>query len=345
MKRNLIYALSFLKQNYTPLQDIKDEQLRQFLNFYQMEIGDTLTISGKTQSSCIFILDGEAELIEHSGTSRILSRIDTLNAPVCIDENPASFTARHSTLLVRIDLARLDFLLGWVNLSKNDNLSSPVSKWIDSIESPLVFRNLPLENVKKVYEKLETINVSKDEKVVVQGEKGDYFYIIEEGTAEVWQTGIYDDSPTKVATLSKGQHFGEDALIIEGNRNATVIMTQPGILKRLNKEDFQSLVNNPRVDRVSDKVAQAMLNDGAQLLDVRYEEEYEMENIDNALLIPLNELRGRISELDKNKQYITYCHAGPRSSVATYLLKQHGFNSVSLEGGIRDWSYGIISSI
>jgi rhodanese-related sulfurtransferase len=345
MKRNLTKALSFLKQNYTPLQDIKDEQLRQFLNFYQMEIGDTLTISGKTQSSCVFILDGEAELIEHSGTSRIIRRIDTLNAPICVDENAASFTARHSTLLVRIDLARLDFLLGWVNLSKNEHLTSPVSKWIDSIESPLVFRNLPLENVKKVYEKLETINAAKDEQIIVQGEAGDYFYLIEEGAAEVWQTGLYDDTPKKVATLSAGQHFGEDALIIDGNRNATVIMTQPSVLKRLNKEDFQTLVNNPRVDRVSDKVALAMLNDGAQLLDVRYEEEYEMEHINNAPLIPLNELRDRIDELDKSKQYIIYCHAGPRSSVATYLLKQHGFSAVSLEGGIRDWSHGVVSSI
>lgn len=345
MKRNLNKALTFLKQNYAPLQDIKDEHLRQFLNFYQMEIGDVLTISGKTQSSCAFVLDGEVELAERSGISRLLQRIDTLNAPICIGEHAVSFTARQSTLLARIDLSRLDFLLGWINLSNSETSDSSVSEWIDSIKSPLVFKNLPLENVKKVYEKLETVEADKGQEVVTQGEPGDYFYIIEAGTAEVWQSGIYDNEQKLVATLSEGQHFGEDALIIDGNRNASVRMIENGRLKRLNKEDFQVLINSPMVERVSDKVAQVMREEGAQLLDVRYEEEYEMENIDNAPLIPLNELRDRINELDKDKQYIVYCHAGPRSSVATYLLNQYGFNAVSLTGGIRDWPHGVLSSV
>lgn len=345
MKRNTNQALSFLKQNYPPLENIKDEHLKQFLNFYQIEIGDTLTVSGKTQSSCLFVLDGEIELTDPSGSSRVIQRIDTLNNPVRIDGKATSFTARQSSLLARVDLSHVDFLLGWMSLSDNENSDSPIGEWINSIKSPLVFKNLPLENVKKVYEKLETVEVEKDQRVVAQGEVGDYFYIIEEGAAEVWQSGIYDDEQKLVATLTAGQHFGEDALIIDGNRNATVIMTRPGKLKRLSKENFQSLINSPLVDRVSDNVAQAMIDNGAQLLDVRYEEEYEMANINHAPLIPLNELRDRMGELDKNNDYIVYCHAGPRSSVATYLLNQQGFNAFSLKGGIRDWPNGVIYSM
>ncbi len=49
----------------------------------------------------------------------------------------------------------------------------------------------------------------------------------------------------KLAELSVGDTFGEEALIAEAKRNATVTMMTDGVLMRLNKQDFRELMNEP----------------------------------------------------------------------------------------------------
>ena len=113
----------------------------------------------------------------------------------------------------------------------------------------------------------------------------------------------------------------------------------------LDKKDFDELINAPSmalaIERVSHSIASAMLGEGSQLLDVRYEEEYEMEYIPGCTLIPLLELRERMNELESDANYVIYCHSGKRSDVAAMILRQHKLNAVSLVGGIRDWPYEV----
>ena len=79
------------------------------------------------------------------------------------------------------------------------------------------------------------------------------------------------------------------------------------------------------------------------LLDVRQPEEYEASHIPGAMLIPLGELETRQGELDRGKKIITYCRSGHRSMAAAVVLCGLGFkNLYSLDGGILNWSYGII---
>jgi rhodanese-related sulfurtransferase len=76
---------------------------------------------------------------------------------------------------------------------------------------------------------------------------------------------------------------------------------------------------------------------GAILLDVRTAGEYRAGNIEGSLNIPVNELRGRISELPKGKKIIVYCQVGLRGYVAQRMLSQSGFDAVNLSGGYRTW--------
>jgi len=70
------------------------------------------------------------------------------------------------------------------------------------------------------------------------------------------------------------------------------------------------------------------------LLDLRDEEELEMHGmLDGAVHIPLNELRRRLSELDRNKTYIIYCAIGQRGYIGYRMLVQHGFRCRNLSGG------------
>jgi len=74
------------------------------------------------------------------------------------------------------------------------------------------------------------------------------------------------------------------------------------------------------------------------LLDVRNPEETELANIAGSFLIPLSELKSRISEIPNGKEIITYCHYGNRSFEAAKILREHNLNAKSLVGGIDCWS-------
>lgn len=73
-------------------------------------------------------------------------------------------------------------------------------------------------------------------------------------------------------------------------------------------------------------------------LDVRFAEEREIASL-GGLFIPLPELEERYEELPRDKKpLIVYCHHGVRSLHATQFLKYHGYDALSLRGGIDLWS-------
>ena len=81
--------------------------------------------------------------------------------------------------------------------------------------------------------------------------------------------------------------------------------------------------------------------DAYQLLDVRQPKEYEQGHLPGAKLIPLKELPGRLSELEKEKPVIVYCAVGGRSKAAAQLLAGKDFASVyNMAGGIKAWQGG-----
>ncbi len=74
------------------------------------------------------------------------------------------------------------------------------------------------------------------------------------------------------------------------------------------------------------------LKSGKILLDVRTAAEVSMAHFKEFIAIPLDQLRDRIGELDKSKEYIVSCHSGLRSYIAERILKENGFNVKNLDG-------------
>ena len=80
----------------------------------------------------------------------------------------------------------------------------------------------------------------------------------------------------------------------------------------------------------------ALPRDGSvTLLDVRTPTEYEKGTIDGFFNIPLDELRGRLSELDPTKPIYVICQIGLRGYLAARILSQNGFDTYNLSGGYR----------
>lgn len=79
------------------------------------------------------------------------------------------------------------------------------------------------------------------------------------------------------------------------------------------------------------------------LLDVRRDDEREVASL-GGTHIPLNELEARFHELPHGT-WVVYCHHGVRSLYATQFLKYHGYDALSLRGGIDLWSVEIDPTI
>jgi len=75
-------------------------------------------------------------------------------------------------------------------------------------------------------------------------------------------------------------------------------------------------------------------------LDVRTRQEFVNEGrIKNAMLIPVNVLERRLTELEqhRDKKIIVYCKSGRRSQIATEILNENNFNAYNMDGGFLAW--------
>lgn len=78
--------------------------------------------------------------------------------------------------------------------------------------------------------------------------------------------------------------------------------------------------------------------DASVLLDVRTNGEHAAGAIPDSLLIPVDRLRERLVELDKNKEINVYCQVGLRGYIATRILLQNGFRAKNLSGGYKTYA-------
>jgi rhodanese-related sulfurtransferase len=89
---------------------------------------------------------------------------------------------------------------------------------------------------------------------------------------------------------------------------------------------------------VSREEARKMVEEGAQLIDVRADHEWNAGHIANAKHVPLPELPQRTSEIDQDRPVVVYCRGGNRSSMAAAALGEAGFEAVKLTDGIVGWN-------
>jgi len=89
---------------------------------------------------------------------------------------------------------------------------------------------------------------------------------------------------------------------------------------------------------ISREEARKLMSEGAQLIDVRADHEWEVGRIAGADHVPLPELPQRLGEIDKDRPVVVYCRGGNRSSMATDALTEAGYDAVKLSEGIVGWN-------
>jgi rhodanese-related sulfurtransferase len=83
--------------------------------------------------------------------------------------------------------------------------------------------------------------------------------------------------------------------------------------------------------------ADAALSQGALLLDVRAQDEWDAGHAPMALHVPARRLPERAAKLPKGKELVLICRSGSRSKVAAEVLAEKGFRVANVSGGMRAW--------
>lgn len=89
---------------------------------------------------------------------------------------------------------------------------------------------------------------------------------------------------------------------------------------------------------VSREEAQRLVENGAQLVDVRADHEWDAGRIAGAVHLPLAELADRAGEIDEDRPVVLYCRGGNRSTMAAAALADAGYDASKLTEGITGWA-------
>ncbi|MER2540184.1 MAG: cyclic nucleotide-binding domain-containing protein [Azonexus sp.] len=332
-----------------PIRGLSEIRLTELADLCRPEIfpigADPLRSTSKN-GQFFYLIKGELSTLLTDGSRRVMvGGCDMANWPIGYQTVlPVSSKAITEVEIVRVDFDLLDIMMTWDELasagSKTPTAGEEPADWstmtgafnVQALTSGCLSQ-LPAAHIHELFQRFERIKTKRGQVMIRDGELGDSYYMIESGRCEV--TKLVGGAQVILAQLRAGDSFGEEALVSETTRNATVTMKTDGTLLRLAKPDFIELLRTPLLHTVEWADAEQRVASGQALwLDVRYAAEFGQDGLPGALNIPLNEIRSAFDLLDKNKEYIVYCHSGRRSSAAAFLLAQYGLKAFWLRDGL-----------
>ncbi|HXV40674.1 MAG TPA: cyclic nucleotide-binding domain-containing protein [Steroidobacteraceae bacterium] len=332
-------------KGFSPLDGLKRENLHALARktrLQELDSGRVLFKEGEADRRTIYLVSGEVELRVGDRTVSLL-RAGTPEARIAIGPGqPRRFTARalSDITFIAMDSELLDVLITWdqtgtyeVNEISGGGVAD-ADDWMTVLLQTKAFHRIPPANLQALFMRMQHVACKAGETVIKQGAEGDYFYVITKGSAVVTRETPMNRDGLKLAELGVGESFGEEALISDGKRNATVTMLTDGALVRLGKADFNELLNEPLLHWVDLEHARELITRGARWLDVRLPSEYEGFHLDGAISVPLYFIRLKVKTLDPKVPYVLVCDTGRRSSAAAFLLSERGFDAYCLQGGL-----------
>ena len=344
-------------KNFAPLDGLKRENitaLAKKVSIRTMSAGRFLFKEGDTDKRKIWLVSGMVELREGERTIGMI-RGGTPDARNPLAPNlprTASARAVDEISYLSIDSELLDVMITWdqtgtyevEELQAQLNGGNSGDDWMTTLLQTRSFHRIPPANIQAIFMRMQRVPYLAGDVVIKQGDEGDYFYVIVKGQCVVTRETPLNRDGIKLAELSVGDTFGEEALIAEAKRNATITMQTDGVLMRLAKDDFRELMNEPLLQWANYDQAREIVARGGRWLDVRLPSEHQNMSIEGSLNIPLYFIRLKLSTLDPKVPYVVYCDTGRRSSAAAYILVERGFDAHVLRGGLTTGAVGLHQS-
>lgn len=336
-----------LLKSFAPLDGLKRDNLAALakkVSVRTMSAGRLLFKEGETDKRTVWLVSGMLEIREGDRTIGMIRGGTPEARNPLYPQFPRRVSARAMDEIsyLSIDSELLDVMITWDQTGTYEvaELQSQLAEggasddWMTTLLQTKSFHRIPPANIQAIFLRMQRVPYRVGEIVIKQGDEGDYFYVIVSGKCVVTRETPLNKEGIKLAELGIGDTFGEEALIAEAKRNATITMLTDGVLMRLAKQDFRELMNEPLLQWVNYEEARDIVSRGGKWLDVRLPSEHQNLNIEDSLNIPLYFIRLKLSTLDRNTPYVVYCDTGRRSSAAAYILVERGFDAYVLRGGL-----------
>jgi CRP-like cAMP-binding protein/rhodanese-related sulfurtransferase len=329
----------------SPLDSLKKDNLHALAKktkIREAQPGEALFREGDSEKRTVYVLSGTVELREGDRTAgRVAGGGEDARNPLS-----PKLPRHHSAIAVSpveyvtIDSDLLDVMLTWdqtgsYEVAELRGESGNNDDWMTTLLQTKAFHKIPPANIQAIFMRLLQVNYKGGDVVIKQGEEGDFFYVITRGRCLVTRETPLNKEGIRLAELEVGDTFGEEALISEAKRNATVTMETDGSVMRLGKDDFRKLLNEPMLDWVDVQGAEKIIAEGGQWLDVRLPSEFEAYHNDGAINVPLYFIRLKLKTLDPSIKYVVCCDTGRRSSAGAFILNERGFQTYVLKGGLN----------
>ena len=328
-----------------PFESLRPETL-QYLGRTALEStlgrGERLFEAGGIDEDTVYVLKGTVRCNYPDGRSTLHSAESAVHGRYPLnDAVPRRFGAAvesREARVIRLNRRQVEKLIAWDQISRQAGFrffdAHPgANDWAYRLLQAPAFVRLPTGNLERLFHAFVEQPVAAGEVVVAEGDPPGDFYVIREGTASVSKT--LDGTATVVAYLAEGDAFGEDGLLSQQPRNATVRMLQGGRLLRLSRTDFEAVLKPPVIKWLLPAEAAKRAAEGALVLDVRLPEEVAQRSITGAINIPLARLREDApGALQAGRPVIVYCNTGERSAAAAFVLSRLGFEVGAIHGGL-----------
>ncbi|MEN9705858.1 MAG: hypothetical protein RLZZ393_1737 [Pseudomonadota bacterium] len=342
-----------LLARFAPLSGMKPDtqaSLARKMHVRTLAAGETLFTEGQDDRRCVWLVSGRAGLaVDGVSIGTVCGDTPQARDPLC-PESPRRCTAvaLEPIEYLSLDCDQLDLLLTWDQTGiyevadlQDELQAADDGDWMTTLLRNPTLQRLPAANLQGLFQRFQRLPLKAGDVLIRQDDAGDYFYALVAGRCVVTRETPLNRNGIKLAEFGAGDTFGEEALISDAPRSATVMALTDGVAMRLHKRDFLELLGKPLIQRIPHAEAVQRVASGGKMLDVRLPAEYQDLAIDGAVNIPLYFLRLKLQALDPRRQYIVYCGDGRRSAAAAYILKERGFDASVLDRGIRSVDSGL----
>jgi CRP-like cAMP-binding protein len=295
---------------------------------------------GRELQESLYLVSGDVDLIDSQFAVTSLTSEDESHKVPLNSTSPTkvSAVAKSAVVILSVESDFSDLVLAWSE-SGNDEVAEPAGEhsefevaeegdWMSSLLQSPFFNKIPPGNIRQLFLRFKSQKVVADEIIIKEGERGEFFYVLEIGSAKV-----IDKKGNILAALRPGDYFGEEALVGDTTRNATVKMLTSGKLMCLEKSDFLTLLQEPvrRFITYEELSKNAETANRYQIIDVRLPLERRFQSVPQSRNIPLSQLRKNLPSLDQSQVYVVTDDAGRRADVAAQLLNQAGYETLILQ--------------
>ena len=342
-----------LLQKFAPFNELPPTYLKEALKYCELRSylkGDMFLKRNRNDQPRTFLVEGRVDLIAADFSTET---VDSLSEKRMLALNPegvrVSAIAKSPVVeVIQIDAEELNRIVAWndssyeelpysesaiefdhseamVPVGEVEEITDKRQDWMSSLVQSPLFHRIPLPQVQELFRRFETFEAVANDLIIKEGEQGDCFYVLASGRAKV-----FSSVRKREIELEPGSFFGEEALLGDTLRNASVKMISDGLVKKLNKHDFAALLKSPVLDYISEPAVKK-LQQPYRLLDVKMPIEFRVYHKPGSLNVPLTRLRTAMYDLPKDPMYIIPDDAGGRADIAAHLLCQAGFDAKILK--------------